>query len=234
MEELIKKAGILIDALPYIQKFSVKTVAVGCERLLPETLAADSQFAYVLSDAGLGYYNFFSMEFKHRELGEHFTQGICGFICNGEYHAVIKAPQNVNKSIVFSFGNSNYHMSDTSVECDCLSVGGESVLVACKNVGYICCVGNGYISPAMKRIFSTPITNFGVADKKTLTAIWLYTNKTVLLSVCADGVTRLYKVTGGKGKRIIRPYISGEQFSFTIKAEGSGICISALGVEMEY
>ena len=28
MEQLIKKAGILIEALPYIQKFSGKTVVV--------------------------------------------------------------------------------------------------------------------------------------------------------------------------------------------------------------
>ena len=214
--------------------FTARTLFADGERLLPETVASGGEYAYVFTERGLALYNGASVFFKFEKTGVHAGDGACGFIWNGRYHACVKTRQNAEKRLILSFGNDSCDLMDTTLVSVAYDSAGKRLFAVSDSHAYVLTAGGKPIPPFHAVKLVTAETDFGVGGKKVLTEFSLYTEKDVRLIITADGRRRLYRVTGGKGRRIIRPHVAGHVFSFAVTAEGPGAKISAPQAEIEY
>ncbi|MBQ7164919.1 MAG: hypothetical protein IJR61_06285 [Clostridia bacterium] len=213
--------------------FTLRPIFTDGERLLPETVAAGADGVYIFSERGLARYNGADVTFINPETGVYATEGVCGFIFGGEYHACVKAAENAQKRYVLSFG-SKCRLADTPLESVAASADGTRYYALSGALGKICMLGGASVFPSASRRFKTAETDFGVQGRKTLSSFSLYSAKDVRLFLTVDGKRRLYRLVGGSGRRTIRPHASGEVFSFEIVADGNGASIGGIQAEIEY
>ena len=214
--------------------FTVRPIFSDGERLLPETVAAGAEYVYVMTERGLARYNGTSVIFSHKKTDAYATEGVCGFIWNGEYHACIKSPQNANKHVVLSFGEDVCNVSEVPLVSVAVNSGGERSVALSYVHGFICSPGGTALPPVPMRRIVTASTDFGIGGNKVITEFSLYSEKDVRLVIDADGKRRLYRIVGGKGMRTVRPHLCGRIFSFSLTAEGNGVKIRAPQVEIDY
>ena len=217
----------------YSDALSFRMLFVDCERILPETLVSCGDGINVLTDRGLLYYNGANVEFKNPEMRPYATDGVCGFVYGGEYYACVKVPENADKRRIIAFGNECL-LYDLPIICTATSLDGKRVFTLSSAHGALCELGGKGSSPFPQKIFQTPNTDFGIHGRKVITALSVYTEKDLRLVLCADGKRRMYRITGGKGLRVIRPNVGGEIFSVKLIAEGNGNRITGLCAEVEY
>ena len=211
----------------------LRTLFSDAERLIPETLTSRGDGAYVLTDRGLAFYNGANVTFTFSEVKHYATDGVCGFMFGGEYVACVKDPETDNKTAVLSFGE-KCGLSDNPIVAATTSSDGKRVFALSGANGYLCELGGKGAPPHRKKQFVTPLTDFGVYGVKTLTEFSLCSSADIKVIIEADGKKRCFRLNGGKGRRILRPNVSGQVFQIALTAEGSGIKLYSIQAEIEY
>lgn len=205
---------------------AIKTISTGGEKLYCNTLAVGEEKVSVLSDAGLCEYDGLELKFSHPEIGELIGDGRCGFIWGREYTAAVSPASAPKRTLVFTFNSDSYAVSDMPILSIGVPFATDGPLVLSSETKYICSFRGLSAKTNVRRTYTTARTDFGVAGKKTLTGISVYSNRNISVIVDADGHRHMFRLSGGRPRKFTRMYIRGEIFSFTFVAEGSGVEIS--------
>lgn len=209
-------------------EYVMRTVAGGGERFYPQTLAVGSDGVCFLAERGLGVYDGAGVSYYFNEISGLVQEGINGFVYGRDYFAQVKTPQNTQKQMFLVFNGGNWYASDMYVDTISLRADGINYLATVKGRKKAYSLSGSFSTPMPIRRYETADTDFGLYGKKTLKALSAYTQKDVKIVITTDGRRRAFRLRGGKGRRIILPYITGEVFSFKIIFDGHGSEISKI------